>query len=162
MDQNCLPKHSFIMWIFIQHRLPTKHGLLKFNPQVNPHYVFCQREEEDDQHLFFDCPFAQSIWTGVHNFWPLPLTATTMEGRLNTLLKIKGDKQSKQVTYAICSIVIYNIWIARNLSIFRRQPPNVEDTIKIINDQVIHRALYLHTYTQKYLLYTQAIKLMYP
>ncbi|KAJ8420975.1 hypothetical protein Cgig2_025653 [Carnegiea gigantea] len=135
------------------HCLPIKHRLLKFNPQVIPHCVFYQREEEDDQHLFFDSPFTQSIWTGVHNWWPLPLTATTIEGRLNYLLKIKGDKQSKQTTYAICSIVIYNIWTARNFSIFRHQPPNVQDTTKIIKDQVIHRVLYLHTYTQKYLLY---------
>ena len=30
-----IPRHSFIMWIFIHHRMPTKVRLLKFHPQDN-------------------------------------------------------------------------------------------------------------------------------
>ncbi|KAJ8445327.1 hypothetical protein Cgig2_010685 [Carnegiea gigantea] len=96
----------------------TRRNYVRFSSQIDAHCILCQQEEEDDQHLFFDCPFAQSIWKDIHLWWPIPMSAPTMEGRINSLLRLKGDNQSKNITYAICSAVIYNIWTARNFSIF--------------------------------------------
>ena len=107
------------MWTFIHHRLPTKVRLLKFKPQDNLKCVFCNTKDEDEHHLFFESPTVCSLWTEVREWWPLPPAQATIEGSIKSLLKSKGDKQYKQLTYAIFSAVMYTIWAARNAALFK-------------------------------------------
>ena len=104
-----IPRHPFIMWIFIHHRMPTKVRLLKFHPQDNLECVLCNNMKEDEHHLFFECPVAQSLWRDIRKWWPIPLAQTTIEGTIKTLMKTKGDKSYKQISYAIFLAVIYTI-----------------------------------------------------
>ena len=36
-----LPKHSFVVWVFIHNRLPTLYRLSKFSSHANPHCALC-------------------------------------------------------------------------------------------------------------------------
>lgn len=65
--QSTIPKHSFIMWAYTQHRLPTKARLSKFFPQESLLCPLCNSQEEDEHHLFTACSYAQQIWTNLYS-----------------------------------------------------------------------------------------------
>ena len=65
-------------------------------------------------------------------------------------MKTKGDKSYKQISYAIFSAVIYTIWTVRNSTIFKAKHRTVCDMLKDIKQYIVHRILYLHTFTKKF------------
>lgn len=87
-----IPRHYFIMWIFVHHRMPTKVRLSKFHPHDSLRCVLCNSMEEDEHHLFIGCPSVQSLWKGVREWWPLPPIQSTIEGTIKAMLKTRGDK----------------------------------------------------------------------
>ena len=70
--QTSIPRHAFITWVFIQHRLPIEKRLSKFSSQWDHTCGLCDNAEEDDWHLFFLCLYAQAVWPEVQEWWPLP------------------------------------------------------------------------------------------
>ncbi|KAJ8429433.1 hypothetical protein Cgig2_015722 [Carnegiea gigantea] len=85
------------------------------------------------------------------------VASPTTEGTIKALLKIKGDKYFKQINYVIYSAGIYSIWVARNPALFRNHHSTVQDILKAIKNQIIHRVLYLHTCTKKLNVYIDRI-----
>ena len=70
--RSLIPRHAFITWIFAHRRLPTKSRLARFQQQDTT-CSMCHNEEEDDQHLFFNCHYAQEVWSGILDWWDLPI-----------------------------------------------------------------------------------------
>jgi hypothetical protein len=62
---NAIPKHSFIGWLTIRNRLVTKDRLLQWGLGVDPMCLFCRQNLEDQDHLFFKCPFTNRIWKNI-------------------------------------------------------------------------------------------------
>jgi len=56
-----IPKHAFISWVNIRHRLPTRDKLLSWGLHVPSLCLLCNAFDETRQHLFFDCVFAGEI-----------------------------------------------------------------------------------------------------
>ena len=63
-----IPRNAFISWVLIKNRLPTKHRMVKFQPQRDTFCVLCSAEEEDDAHLFYTCNYAKIIWIELRNW----------------------------------------------------------------------------------------------
>lgn len=57
-----IPRCSFIMWLAINQRLPTKDRLISWGMQVPDACVLCDAATESHQHLFFHCPFVKAVW----------------------------------------------------------------------------------------------------
>ncbi|KAJ8423617.1 hypothetical protein Cgig2_015706 [Carnegiea gigantea] len=134
-------------------QLPTKQRLAKFYPQEDLHCPLCQRETEDDHHLFYGWQYASAIWIEIQPWWAVSPAFDSIEGRLWPLLKMKRDKQSKQITFAIFLVVIHHTRLARNNAQLKHQIIQAKDTIKIIKEQILHRVVFLHTHTKKYSLH---------
>ena len=49
------PKHSFILWLAWQNRLTTKGRLMKYCTIADVNCIFCLKQVEDIDHLFFRC-----------------------------------------------------------------------------------------------------------
>ncbi|XP_024006572.1 uncharacterized protein LOC112083079 [Eutrema salsugineum] len=58
-----IPKHSFIHWVAMRDRLPTRNRLRSWGMNVPAVCLLCQVETESRDHLFFSCSFAQTIWS---------------------------------------------------------------------------------------------------
>ncbi|XP_070001869.1 uncharacterized protein LOC142166146 [Nicotiana tabacum] len=59
-----LPKQQFILWMTIQRRLATVDKLAKWGIRVTHSCVLCGGDiEETHDHLYFECPYSQSLWT---------------------------------------------------------------------------------------------------
>lgn len=146
----CIPRHSFITWVLINHRLPTKRRLAKFTHLEDQNCSLCHRELEDEQHLFLSCVYATEIWKAMQKWWEFPMVADTIENTVSRLQKLKGDRQTQQITYAIFSAVIYQIWTARNHAQHKDQIIPVKGAIKHIKEQIFQTVFFIHSITQKY------------
>ena len=63
----CIPKHSFILWLAIQDRLSTQEKMIRWGMyNVNRCPLFLS-ENEDLQHLFFKCSFSTTVWDKVRD-----------------------------------------------------------------------------------------------
>ena len=60
----CIPHIKFFAWLVLVDRLNTKSMLRRrhLNIQNSIFCVMCNDGEEETEHLFFDCPFAQECW----------------------------------------------------------------------------------------------------
>ena len=57
-----IPRHSFIGWLAIKNKLPTRERMLKWGFTVDGNCGFCRNSLETRNHIFFDCSFSQRIW----------------------------------------------------------------------------------------------------
>lgn len=127
----CVPKRSFVMWMAIQGRLPTKDRLNRFGLLVPTRCCLCREEEEDHHHLFFHCRVAQSILQGVlqrmclqvHN-WSLSLLLGMFQGR-------RKNKVWRLRAAAIVGCV-YNVWRLRNRVLFCNDNVDITNCIFMV------------------------------
>ncbi|XP_074289356.1 uncharacterized protein LOC141614510 [Silene latifolia] len=107
----CLPKVSFICWLYVLHRLLTKDRLLRYGVVISDLCDICGSAQETHSHLFFECGYSQRClallnqwldidWTGDFSTW-------IITWRCRSLLR-------KKVIMAAVATLIYSIWQNRN------------------------------------------------
>jgi hypothetical protein len=57
-----IPCHSFIGWLAMHNKLPTKERMLKWGFTVDGNCVFCRNSLETRNHNFFECSFSKRLW----------------------------------------------------------------------------------------------------
>ncbi|KAJ8451174.1 hypothetical protein Cgig2_013946 [Carnegiea gigantea] len=114
-----IPRHTYTAWMLAHQKLPTRLRLNRHMPQNTSLCELCQMEEENEQRLFFECQVAKSVWIELQNWWPITLPPTDVERIFSYLVKLKGPKRYKLITYAVFCVGIYHIWFARNQAIFK-------------------------------------------
>lgn len=60
-NNSASPRSLFITWLAVQNRLSTKDRMILWHLQCDPTCVLCQKENENVQHLFFQCDFARHL-----------------------------------------------------------------------------------------------------
>ena len=147
-----IPRHAFISWVYVHHRLPTKMRLARFIPRSDIICALCNNADEDDTHLFSECPYATEVWSSLSQWWPLPfyLSGHTLSDLTGTLSSFPAPKAYKQITFAIFAAGIYFIWLARNQLVFNNLRISATQTVKMIKDQIRHRFLFLNNSTCTY------------
>ncbi|XP_048605339.1 uncharacterized protein LOC125582924 [Brassica napus] len=53
-----IPKHVFIIWVAARDRMVTRDKLLRWGLTVPSNCVLCAGNQENRQHLFFDCAYS--------------------------------------------------------------------------------------------------------
>jgi hypothetical protein len=110
----CTNRIKFFMCLVLVDRLNTRSMLLRrnFNVQPNAHYVLCQTNvDEDIDHLFFDCPFAQACWSKLGISWNMSIKVCD---------RVVAAASSNNVNFfmEIFIIAAWEIWNLRNSIIF--------------------------------------------
>lgn len=60
--KECVPRCSFITWLTLRVKLPTKDRLQRWGLKMAMECVFCPSDIESHDHLFFECDFSTDIW----------------------------------------------------------------------------------------------------
>lgn len=126
-----LPKIKFFLWILLRGKVVTVENLRKrgiIGPSGCPN---CQNEEETIQHLFIDCSFASACWKEAfqsHN--PPWVPGTSIFEVLHIWKKSyprgrKAINTARRVQNALPCTLLWNIWLARNIMIFKGTETNV-------------------------------------
>ncbi|CAJ2643768.1 unnamed protein product [Trifolium pratense] len=129
-------KVSIFGWRLLLSRLPTRMALAKKGVIVNPRELccaFCFREEEDIDHVFFNCSFSQQIWKGIFvwlnvDFIPYEVCWQHFIS-FGALVKNKSYAKARHVIWLATT---WSLWRARNNIMFRGDVINLQSLINQI------------------------------
>ncbi|GKU97302.1 hypothetical protein SLEP1_g10467 [Rubroshorea leprosula] len=71
---NSIPKHSFMSWLAILHRLSTRARQKSWSPHIDATCVLCGAENETRDHLFFSCSYSRTVWDVISSMLEIPST----------------------------------------------------------------------------------------
>lgn len=106
----CSPSRNFFFWLLLRDRLNTQNMLGRKNKHLPfYHCVPCvQQEEETLLHLFFDCPFTQTLWIYLGVQWDLS------QPPLDIILTARAHFGSSIFSEVII-VAAWCIWCHRNM-----------------------------------------------
>ncbi|XP_074266595.1 uncharacterized protein LOC141589872 [Silene latifolia] len=114
-----LPKHSFITALAAQTKLATVDNLCKRGMYLVNWCVLCKQAGESHHHLFFKCPFSNSVWRGILGWMSLPGRSSTLRQELLWCALRTKRKHWKACWFGCClTATVYTIWQERNARIF--------------------------------------------
>lgn len=108
------PKYSVMTWIAAHNRLATGDRLLKWNAQANAQCILCNSAVETRDHLFFSCPFTETIWRSLtrkllgQNY--SPTWSQVLE--LISTNQVSGVK--KFLLRYVMQVSVHTLWLERN------------------------------------------------
>ncbi|CAA7053093.1 unnamed protein product [Microthlaspi erraticum] len=114
-----IPRCSFISWLVMKKRLPTRDRLRAWGLGIPPECVLCSTGIESHDHLFFECDFSLTLWnsfTGQFQF-SQPLTSDSVAMCIGNDPDL--SRSSKGVVIRLLfQVVMYLVWKERNQRIF--------------------------------------------
>nr|VDC64960.1 unnamed protein product [Brassica rapa] len=114
-----VPRNTFMAWLALLRRLPTKDRLRRWGLNVTAECVLCSTALETHHHLFFECSFSSAIWQGfasqIRAHPPADLHAAAA-----WILSSSNRISREEVTLLklIFQSTIYLVWKERNARIF--------------------------------------------
>ncbi|CAA7014934.1 unnamed protein product [Microthlaspi erraticum] len=130
-----IPKHSFLAWLFLLNRCPTRDRIIGWGLQSDPQCLLCNSGFESRDHLLFDCPVSWSIWNLMAarcNIRPARMWTESME-QMTTL---SSGKLWNRLTLIAWQASIYWIWHERNQRLHRQIFSSVDTIMVLINRQI--------------------------
>lgn len=102
-------KHSFIIWLMVLNRCPTRDRIIGWSLQTNPLCLLCGLENETRDHLYFRCQFSWTVWSKVSRrcaVSPLP----DWNISLLSLCNLRGSKTKGKLLLIAWQASIYFLW----------------------------------------------------
>ncbi|KAL0651628.1 hypothetical protein Bca4012_094319 [Brassica carinata] len=62
-NKSGIPRHSFLSWLFVLNRCPTRDRIISWGLATSPLCLLCNLEPESRNHLFFYCSYTWGIWS---------------------------------------------------------------------------------------------------
>lgn len=143
---NCIPRHTFILWLAVKKKLVTQDKLLKWYPHGEFKCPFCNDVPDSYDHIFFKCKYAREVWESIKVKARITENANTWDGIVNYLA---GNKQHNHIWIVIMKLclvaTVYFLWQERNSRIFKSEEREKNVVIKLICDEVRARLMTLKT-----------------
>ncbi|XP_056842915.1 uncharacterized protein LOC130495531 [Raphanus sativus] len=112
-------KQNFLTWLVVLNRCPTKDRILGWGLQTDPMCVLCNSNFESREHLYFECPFAFTLWeTLARKAGCSPVRQWSQ--CLSTMQSLTAPKHLKLLSLLAWQTSIYLIWTERNSRIHRQ------------------------------------------
>ncbi|KAG7549908.1 Reverse transcriptase zinc-binding domain [Arabidopsis thaliana x Arabidopsis arenosa] len=114
-----VPRFSFITWLALLARLPTRDRLRGWGMNIPADCVLCSNGVESHEHLFFDCSYASEIW-GYLAAKLLPNPPSTISAASSWILLHRLPHHAKvtAILKLLLQSVVYHLWKERNSRIF--------------------------------------------
>ena len=138
-------------------KLPVLSRIAKFTSSYQNTCSMCSREEEDLNHLFFQCSWSKDFWKILHTWWPSSISYLSHQDFLHSLQRLRGAKTWKQITYAILMAGIYHIWATRNLKKYKNKQLPAHTVFNQLKNQIIQRVLLLGKHNHRYWQYIDSM-----
>ncbi|PWA66526.1 RNA-directed DNA polymerase, eukaryota, Reverse transcriptase zinc-binding domain protein [Artemisia annua] len=133
----CIPKHSFVLWLAIKNKLLTQDKLLKWYPSKVLQCSLCNNGTDSHDHLFFQCNYAQEVWTEIKKMAKINSNAALWYDHVMEMSSIQSHNSIWSIIKKLCfAATIYFIWQERNFREFRQETRDESRLIKAIRDEV--------------------------
>lgn len=130
-----IPRHSFLAWLFVLNRCPTKDRILSWGLQTSPNCLLCNQATESRDHLFFDCTFSWSLWGSAAR--RCGIQPERIWDRVMAQLQSIGRRSTKGILARLCwQACIYWTWTERNGRL-HRQIFRSSDSISVLLERQI-------------------------
>ncbi|XP_021971330.1 uncharacterized protein LOC110866491 [Helianthus annuus] len=138
----CIPRHSFQLWLVIKNKLRTQDQLKVWEAgsETNLRLMccpLCQHDRDSRDHLFFSCAFASQVWTNVKAMVDM---ASVTESWASISAWMDQHSNSKRLDQVVCKLVLaaatYFIWQERNNRLFSRLECSVIQVTEKIKNTV--------------------------
>ncbi|KAL9680598.1 hypothetical protein QQ045_018479 [Rhodiola kirilowii] len=113
------PRDSLNAVLVARDRILTKSRLRKMTMNVDPICVLCKKEEETRDHLFFYCCFSCEVIDNVLSVLGILNMPVQWHLLIPWFKALKQDFIRTRIIAAVISGTIYELWCARNNTIFR-------------------------------------------
>ncbi|KAL0350116.1 UNVERIFIED_CONTAM: hypothetical protein Sradi_4160800 [Sesamum radiatum] len=103
------PKYSFILWLGLRGRLSTRDRLMFL--QEDSSCSLCINTQETAEHLLFECPFSNFVWTNIRQWLGISRHMSTLLSAVKWLIKEKtrSSVQNKARLIAL-ACTVYSLW----------------------------------------------------
>nr|GEY42926.1 hypothetical protein [Tanacetum cinerariifolium] len=119
----CIQRHAFKMWLILKQRLRTQDCLRSWEVDSDLAVVcpLCETQPDSHEHLFFDCPFSQQVWSRVQKIAGLTGAGPSLASITTHLMPIAKRKFSKScIGKLVVAATAYFIWHERNSRLFNK------------------------------------------
>lgn len=138
-NRSGIPKHSFLTWLAVLNRLPTRDRLLSWGLAVDPSCVLCSGGTESRNHLLFECTYSWNLWSASAARCDFHPTASDWTSTLSTLQAIHLPSWKTRLLLLVWQLVIYSIWYERNTRIHRLTFRSTDSVLSMIDRTVRNR-----------------------
>ncbi|GJW54812.1 reverse transcriptase zinc-binding domain-containing protein [Tanacetum coccineum] len=132
----CIPRHSFVLWMAIQNRLMTQDRVVVWKPNEHMKCVLCDQCPDSHDHLFFACLYSSLVW----NEMLKTLSKRIISDWNNTVEEISKMKANNSIDSIVSRLVfgavVYFIWQERNTRMYKQIKRNEESLIQTIKETV--------------------------
>ncbi|CAG7867093.1 unnamed protein product, partial [Brassica rapa] len=108
-----IPRHSFLTWLFVLNRCPTRDRIIGWGLQSSPLCLLCNSAPESRDHLFFECSYTWGIW-GVLALRCGITPESNWSRALNQLKALNSSSPKGKLTLLCWQGCIYWSWSERN------------------------------------------------
>ncbi|GJV51016.1 putative reverse transcriptase domain-containing protein [Tanacetum coccineum] len=130
---NCIPKHTFILWLAAKGRLCTQDKLMKWYPNKSYECSLCKKMPDSHDHLFFGCEYAQKFWKMICEIANLKIKADKWDKILEELSNDNDNKSICGVIRKLCLAAgVYLIWQERNLRLAKLVSIKVKNSKNVL------------------------------
>ncbi|KAM3376161.1 hypothetical protein P3S68_014875 [Capsicum galapagoense] len=136
-----IPKHRFVLWIATHRKLLNRDRLMKIGVHCDGvNNVLCDIQIlESDAHLFLECTITLYLWRSVADLSGFNITLSDVPNTIKSIQQRHWKWFKKDVVAASYGAMVYNIWHARNVKMFRRQVVSVSHILQQIQITVRER-----------------------
>jgi len=127
-----IPRHKNLLWRILQNALPVR---VELRNRGIPYSLLCPRcneKVEDITHAFMTCPKIIRTWFGSN----LAIKLADLSNPNFSAWLFEATGQHKERTLIQIAALIYNIWHARNLSVFEQKELPEIDIIQRANRSI--------------------------
>lgn len=142
--KEAVPRYSFITWLALQGRLPTKDRLRGWGLNVNADCVLCSAGNETHDHLFFNCAYSSAVWEAfASRIWPSPPSGIIPISSWILQVRSQHHCHAPVIIKLILQAACYFIWRERNSRIFTNISSAVPATQSALDRSLRDRLLSL-------------------
>ncbi|XP_048622950.1 uncharacterized protein LOC125592018 [Brassica napus] len=127
--KEAVPRFSFVSWMSILARLPTRDMLISWGMTVPASCPLCSTGLESHAHLFFSCNFSSAVWSHFSGwmFSAPPVSFDSVRAIIDQP-QVTSCSGAAAVIKLLMQVIVYSLWRERNQRIFR-QPSSTEAVI---------------------------------
>lgn len=134
-----IPRHSFLSWLFVLNRCPTKDRTLRWGHQTNPLCLLYNSTNENRDHLFFLCHFSWSVWGPLSQRCGIQLERSW--DHVLAQINSTGPRSTNDMLLRLCwQGCIYWIWMERNARLHRQTFRSADTITRLLERQIRDRS----------------------
>ena len=114
------PKATFITWLTLHGRLPTKDRLYAWVLVEDTTCKLCQTDRESITHLCFSCAMARRVWTFCQQQLGFPAVNRNFQEEVQYVVQCSRSRTPQAQLYCIFFVeALYQVWLNRNALVFQ-------------------------------------------